>query len=133
MPIFEHVSPDLATDVVGWLCVVAGLAAYILVPAIADGRRPARLAVASVVQAEPHAPRSDWEQMADELGVRPASIETMLETHTRASRQIAALEYACNRLRTDYGHLLSEPVTQHGSVEQTPSVLIRPTGESLAA
>jgi hypothetical protein len=102
----------LPADLIGWVCVIAGLGAYACLVALSERRAAKR----RLAPAQPTVPlrdaRSDWARLVDivENGLRQA--DTIAALHAAATDRIDGLEYAFGRLLEDCAKVMSVPVTQ---------------------
>jgi hypothetical protein len=98
MPIAVHINLADPKALLGWAAILAGLALFTALIALAEGRS-AKLRAAKPRQRPPgRCPRRDWERVAGIARAGLSQAEAAILLHGRAADRIDAAEYAFGRL-----------------------------------
>jgi hypothetical protein len=109
MPIAVHINLADPKALLGWAAILAGLALFTALIALAE-RRAARLRAAPPRHRPPgRCPRRDWEHVADIARAGLSQAEVAILLHARAADRIDAAEYAFGRLLAECAAVLELP------------------------
>jgi hypothetical protein len=109
MQLVAEILREMPSNLVGWLCVLAGLGVHALALTLNERRSARRRPVATARSVQRRSPQTQWQLLAGivETGLR--QIESISALHAAATGRIEAVEYTLNRLLEDCAGLMSLP------------------------
>ena len=109
MPIAVHINLADPMALLGWAAILAGLALFAALIALAE-RRAGRLHAAPPRQRQPgRCPRRDWDRAAGIARAGLSQAEAAIQLHARAADRIDAAEYAFGRLLAECAAIMGLP------------------------
>jgi hypothetical protein len=109
MPFAEHIAATDLKTLLGGAAVIAGLALFTFLIALADRRSARSRAVPAKVPHPGRCPRQDWELVTGIARAGLSQMDAALALHARASERIDAAEYAFGRLLAECAAVMQAP------------------------